>query len=192
MNTQVSSDLQHQFLIAMPGLNDPNFDHALIYLCDHDTEGSMGLVINQASDVSTGELLDSLELLKPETDVSVRSQPVYCGGPVRKEQGFILHRDSKKPWLGTEQLADNLFITATKDILQDIANNQGPEQFLIILGYSGWGAGQLEEEIQDNAWLNAPADNRILFESQDQHRWQQAISSLGFNPEALSHDAGHA
>jgi len=189
--TKASLDLNQHFLIAMPGLQDPNFDHALIYICDYEPIGSMGLVVNQATDVSLGELLESMDLLSAATPEAIKAIPVFRGGPVHTEQGFVLHTPEKH-WSATQVLSDQLCLSTSKDILHDIAEGQGPRQFLIILGYSGWGPEQLEEEIQDNAWLTAPALNKILFDTKIHLRWQQAVASLGFDPRLLSSDSGHA
>jgi putative transcriptional regulator len=151
----------------------------------------MGLVVNQACQLTLPELFGSLNIPDTETQYH-RDVPVYCGGPLHNEQGLVLHTAGQRQWLGTEQLGDDLFVSSSEDIWQDIAANCGPDKFSIILGLSSWGPGQLEEEIKDNAWLTSMANNDIIFSSPHQQRWQHAINTLGFSPSALSSIAGHA
>ena len=144
-------NLANQFLIAMPGLNDPSFDHSLIFLCHHDDEGAMGLIINQETDTNIEELLAQLDI-NPEKKLPQR---VLHGGPVRQEQGFILHSTDNGPHTKSDIISDDIALSGSMEVLQHIACGQGPEQFLVSLGYAGWAPDQLEEEIQSNSWLTA-------------------------------------
>lgn len=183
-----SLDLSNQFLIAMPGMNDPNFDHSLIYICHHDEEGAMGLVVNRETDATLSELLEQVSIEAPQ-DLSSK---VLYGGPVRTEQGFILHSTEDSKFEKSDQISEQLSLSGSLEILQAIADNAGPEQYIVSLGYAGWGAKQLETEIQNNSWLTAPAEPSILFECPCEERWNKAVSLLGFDPSTLQSTAGHA
>ena len=181
--------LANHFLIAMPGLTDPNFHHTVTYLCEHDEEGAMGLVINRPIEMQLGDLLQHVGI-RVEDD-EVLSRPVFLGGPVQPERGFVLH-EPLGDWDATMQVTDRIGVTASQDILAAIARGEGPERFLVALGYAGWGAGQLEEEMLANAWLSGPADPGILFETPVEARWEAAARHLGVDLGMLSGDAGHA
>jgi len=184
-----SQYLTNNFLIAMPGLEDPNFFHAVTYICEHNDEGALGLVINRPLDMQLGEILQHVQVedIQPEA----RQIPVYLGGPVQQDRGFVLH-DPLGDWEATLRVTDRIGITSSLDILAAIARNEGPERALITLGYAGWGAGQLEQEMAGNAWLNGPADPDILFGTPDEERWKAAAASLGVDLDLLSGEAGHA
>ncbi len=181
-------NLANQFLIAMPGLNDPSFDHSLIFLCHHDDEGAMGLIINQETDANIEELLAQLDI-QPEKELP---QKVLHGGPVQQEQGFILHSTETGPHPKSDIISDNIALSGSMDVLQHIASGQGPRKYLVSLGYAGWAPEQLEDEIQNNSWLTAPADIDILFHVPNHLKWEKAVASLGFDPKTLQHTAGHA
>lgn len=185
----ISPYLTNQFLIAMPGLEDPNFFHSVTYICEHNEEGALGLVINRPLDMQLAEILRHvhLEHAKPEA----QQIPVHLGGPVQQDRGFVLH-EPLGDWDATLKVTDRIGITSSVDILEAIANNHGPERTLIALGYAGWGAGQLEREIAENAWLSGPADSEILFNTPDEQRWRAAAASLGVDLDLLSGEAGHA
>lgn len=182
-------DLCNHFLISMPQMADQNFTQTLTYICDHSREGAMGLVINRPLDLSLKEILahldmDTLALAQP-------TMPVYAGGPVQGERGFVLHSPSAKPWLSTHEIHPELHLTTSLDILEAIARGEGPERYLIALGYAGWGAGQLEQEIQNNAWLSCPADADILFATDASDRLHAAAAKLGVNLDLISSQTGH-
>lgn len=181
--------LTNHFLIAMPQLEDPNFFHSVTYICQHNDEGAMGIIINQPLDMNLGEILVHLEIDNEDPDLG--EQPVYFGGPVQQDRGFILHRPGKN-WEGTLFISDEVALTTSSDILKDIANHQGPSQSLIALGYAGWGEGQLEQEMAQNAWLSVPASAGIIFDTPVEKRWESAAALLGIDLERLSEDVGHA
>ncbi|HTO19931.1 MAG TPA: YqgE/AlgH family protein [Pseudomonas sp.] len=188
MNT-TDSYLKNQLLIAMPHLADPNFAQALIYLVEHNEHGAMGLVINRPSGL---ELADILEQLRPEQPPAAEryDQPVYSGGPVQTDRGFVLH-DSGWQYQATLDLGE-LALSTSLDVLYAIADGHGPRRSLITLGYAGWDAGQLETEITDNAWLHCPCDARLLFELPAEQRLAAAAALLGIDLNLLSSQAGHA
>lgn len=182
--------LANHFLIAMPQLADPNFSRTLTLICEHTHEGAMGLVVNRTLDLRVGQLLEHMDL---ETeDETLAQQPVYYGGPVEMERGFVLHRPVGA-WENTIALSETLALTASRDILQAMASGEaGPRDAIILLGYAGWAAGQLETELAENAWLTLAADEAILFEEPLPTRWQAAASHLGVDLTLLSSDTGHA
>ncbi len=183
------SQLSKQFLIAMPGLQDPNFSHTVTFLCDHNPEGAMGLLINRPTPMNLGDLTAQLGIDLGEPDMV--GVPVYHGGPVQPEQGFVLHSPLGE-WDNTLELGPDLALTISQDIIEAIAHGLGPEKFLITLGYAGWGGGQLEEEIAANSWLNGPADTRIIFDTPVDKRWSAAAKLLGVELSQISSDVGHA
>ncbi|MEJ2059361.1 MAG: YqgE/AlgH family protein [Gammaproteobacteria bacterium] len=183
------TSLSNQFLIAMPSLADPNFVRSVSFICEHSEQGALGLVINHPLDMQLGDLCEQLDL--PCEDDAVRGLPVYSGGPVQPERGFVLHQPTGN-WESTLQITENLALTTSADILQALAAGEGPSHTLIALGYAGWAAGQLEHELASNAWLTCPADPHILFDLPPQHRWQAAATKLGVDLSLLSGDAGHA
>lgn len=185
-----SSDyLTNHFLIAMPSLVDPNFSRTVTYVCEHNEDGAMGIVINRPSEVHLGELLTHLGLAS--NDDALNQRPVYAGGPVQRERGFVLH-PSDQSWDGSLPISCDLSVTTSKDILDAIARQEGPEEFLVALGYAGWGPGQLETEMIENSWLSGPADTDILFNLDHRRRWQAAADLLGVDMALLSPDSGHA
>jgi putative transcriptional regulator len=181
--------LVNQFLIAMPGLEDPNFFHSVTYICEHNAEGALGLVINRPLDMQLGEILQHIQIEKVEPEA--RQMPIHLGGPVQQDRGFVLHEPLGE-WEATLKVTDRIGITSSLDILHAIARNEGPERSMIALGYAGWGAGQLEREIADNAWLSGPADPDIVFNTPDEERWKAAAASIGVDLDLLSGEAGHA
>ena len=183
------SSLANHFLIAMPGLGDPHFSRTVTLICEHSREGAMGIVINRPVDLSLKDILAqmNIEPVEPQT----LAMPVYLGGPVQNNRGFILHEPLGK-WESTLAITDTLGVTTSRDILVAIANNEGPTRALLVLGYAGWGAGQLEREIVDNAWLSGPATADILFSTPAEARWRAAANLLGVDLTKLSAEAGHA
>lgn len=187
MNHATTASLANHFLIAMPSLDDPNFSRSVTWLCEHNHEGAMGIVINRPSDVSVGELYAHLSL---PVSTAATAQPVLVGGPVQTDRGFVIHRPGSS-WISTWPVSDAASITTSKDALQAMAQGVGPQDAFIALGYAGWGAGQLEQELLDNAWLTVPADPRILFEVPFDQRWNAAAKLIGIDISLLSGVAGH-
>ena len=183
------SYLKHHFLIAMPHMRDPNFAQTLTYLVEHNAEGAMGLVINRPSGLS---LADVIEQLDPDLQTlsACQNLPIFSGGPVQTERGFVLH-PSGQQFQATLELGP-LGLSTSQDVLFAIAQGHGPHQHLIALGYAGWEAGQLEAELGANAWLTCPADPHILFDLPAEQRLAAAAASLGVNLSLLSSQAGHA
>jgi putative transcriptional regulator len=181
--------LENHLLIAMPSLNDSLFNKTVTYICEHNNEGAMGLIINLPVDISLNELLTQIDA--DNDDVPRLAQKVLTGGPVSPQRGFVLH-SPQGGWSSSLALSHEVMITTSKDILMALGTEQAPEKFLVTLGYAGWDAGQLEEEIKANSWLTIPADNQILFETPIEQRWQKAAEKLGINIAHLSSDIGHA
>ena len=179
--------LQNHFLMAMPQMQDPNFVGSLTYICEHNEEGAMGIVINRPTQYGMVELLGQLDL--ELSDVSERL--VYAGGPVQKERGFIIH-DGDKIWQSTLELSESLKLTTSLDILEAISVGEGPDNFLVALGYAGWGKGQLESELSENTWLTCPATQDIVFSADDEKKLEKAMSLLGIQADQLSGQIGHA
>ncbi len=181
--------LTNHFLIAMPQLDDPNFFHSVTYICQHDAKGAMGVMINQPMNMTLGDILEQLEI---NCDNETRGQQqVYFGGPVQQDRGFILHSPSKN-WQNSLLISDDIVLTTSSDILKDIARHDGPKECLVALGYAGWGAGQLEEELAQNIWLSVSASAEIIFKTTIDKRWHNAASLLGVDLQFLSDDVGHA
>jgi len=184
-----SSFLNDQFLIAMPALNDPNFSKTVTYICDHNEDGAMGIVINRPLELDIYELFSHLQI----DNISHSSGyiPVYKGGPVQTDRGFVLHRGHGE-WEASIIVNDDIAITMSQDIIISIAGGTGPKEFLIAMGYAGWGAGQLESELAANAWLNGPADASIIFDVPIEQRWTASANHLGIELNNISPDIGHA
>jgi putative transcriptional regulator len=178
-----------QFLAAMPNMADPRFERTVIYLCAHSAEGAMGLIVNKPmKDVKLPEILTQLGI---EATLPCDKIQVHRGGPVETARGFVLHSadyDRK----GTMKVNSEICLSATTEILRDIATGEGPKASLMALGYSGWGRGQLDEEIKQNAWLNIPADEALLFSEEFELKWERVLAKIGVSPHLLSADAGHA
>ncbi|UQY37069.1 YqgE/AlgH family protein [Pseudomonas fulva] len=183
------SILKHHFLIAMPHMDDPNFAHTVIYLIDHNDQGAMGLVINRPNGLN---LADVLEQLRPDSQPAglCQSLPIFSGGPVQTDRGFVLHPEGPQ-FQATVNLGE-LGLSTSQDVLFAIAEGHGPANHLIALGYAGWGAGQLEAELADNAWLTCPASPAILFETPYDQRLGAAAALLGIDLNLLTAQAGHA
>jgi putative transcriptional regulator len=182
-------DLTNHFLIAMPTLADPNFAQTVTYICVHNDDGAMGIVINRPLDLALGEVLSQMDL--DSDDPAIRDQPVYQGGPVHTDRGFVLHRPATS-WGSTIAITPAIGVSTSRDILEAIATGSGPADALVALGYAGWGAGQLEQEMAENAWLSGPADLDIVFATPAERRWERAARLIGVDLAALSHDIGHA
>ncbi|WP_093397779.1 YqgE/AlgH family protein [Halopseudomonas xinjiangensis] len=189
MSQSTPTYLTHHFLIAMPHMADPRFIHSLVYLCEHSEDGAMGIVVNQISGLN---LSDVIEQTAPDLDVPppVGLRPVYNGGPIQAERGFVLH-SGDAAWEASLDLGP-LRLTTSRDILVDMARGLGPEHSLVALGYAGWDAGQLDQELSDNCWLSVPAENHILFQVPSDQRLAAAAQSLGIDLNLLTSQAGHA
>jgi putative transcriptional regulator len=186
-------DLTNQFLIAMPGMADDTFAGAVVYLCEHSEKGALGLVINKPIDIKLRNLFEKVELSLHRKDLA--EQPVFFGGPVQTERGFVLHeRDGgeESPYTSTLTIPGGLEMTTSKDVLEAMSNGAGPRRVLVTLGYSGWGAGQLEDEISRNGWLNVSATPEVIFDTPIEQRYDRALGLLGIDPRMLSQEAGHA
>lgn len=181
-------NLKGKVLIAMPGLGDPRFEHSVVLICDHGDDGAMGLVINKPlADLKSGDLLDQLDI-----DGADSNERIYFGGPVETGRGFVLHSPDYKSRLQTLEICDRFSLTATIDVLEDIARGQGPADAIIALGYAGWGPGQLEAEMSQNAWLTAEAEADLIFNAPDAQKWSLTLAGIGVDPRLLSAEAGHA
>ncbi len=183
------ASLTNHFLIAMPTLDDPNFQRTVTYICEHNADGALGIVINRPTDITLGELLEHMDI-RPGSD-DIARQIVHMGGPVQRERGFVLHPPGGD-WDSSLLVCDGIAVTTSKDILAAIADGKGPEHYLVALGYAGWGGGQLEQEMAQNAWLSGPADADIIFRRDNDERWQAAAALLGVDLHLLPSDAGHA
>jgi putative transcriptional regulator len=184
-----SQCLRDHFLLAMPSLDEGIFAHSVTYVCEHGEAGAMGLVINRPLDLDLDEIFDHLEI---ETSRDFSDIPVMAGGPVQTDHGFILHRPGPEAWDATLQVTKELLLTTSQDILRAIAADKGPSEYLVALGYAGWSAGQLEEEITRNSWLTLPADPAIIFHTPPEQRLQAAAGRLGIDMNLISSEAGHA
>jgi putative transcriptional regulator len=181
--------LTNQFLIAMPNLLDPGFFHSVTYICEHNENGAMGVIINQPVELTMGELMDQMGKKAPP---HLRDQKMICrGGPVEVERGFALHRPLGH-WESTLRITDEIGLTTSSDIIDAMAEDKCPQDYLITLGYAGWSAGQLEAEIRDNSWLSCEATPEILFHTSPELRWEAAASLIGIDIHQLTGEAGHA
>lgn len=188
-NNELSAgSLRDHFLIAMPGMQDSSFAHSVTYICDHSESGAMGLTLNHPLPLTLTDIFQQLEL---EDSSGRGDQPVMSGGPVQVERGFVLHNAGSE-WQSTIQVSSEISLTASRDILVALAEGKGPSEYLLALGYAGWDAGQLEEEILANAWLTLPADKQILFNTPPEQRWSAAARHLGIDLNLISANAGHA
>ena len=189
-------NLTNQFLIAMPGMGDGTFAGTVIYLCEHTEKGALGLVINKPIDITLKSLFEKVELSLDRDDLA--EVPVYFGGPVQTERGFVLHEPTSAegqdggPYNSSLKVEGGLEMTTSKDVLEAISSGAGPKKVLVTLGYSGWGAGQLEEEMSRNGWINVSAERGIIFDTPVEQRYEKALSLLGIDARMLSQDAGHA
>ena len=186
-------DLTNQFLIAMPGMADDTFARTVVYLCEHNEKGALGLVINKPIDITLKNLFQKVELALDRAELA--EQPVYFGGPVQTERGFVLHdklAEDRPPYNSTLSVPGGLAMTTSKDVLEALAEGTGPARVLVTLGYSGWQAGQLEDELGRNGWLTVDADPKVIFDTPIEQRYDTALALLGIDPRMLSQEAGHA
>lgn len=180
--------LRNHFLVAMPGLNDPPFSQSVTFICEHSEAGAMGLIINHPLPMTVNDVFEQMDF---KNAVDMSDKDLLLGGPIQPERGFVLHSPDKS-WTSSLLVAPDIYLTASKDIIEDMANGEGPTSSLIILGYAGWEAGQLEQEISDNAWLTVPADSHILFRTPVDQRWHAAAGRIGIDLNLMSSAAGHA
>ena len=187
-------DLTNQFLIAMPGVADDTFAGSVVYLCEHNERGALGLVINKPIDIKLKNLFEKVELTLEREELA--EQPVFFGGPVQTERGFVLHEkqadDAGQTFSSTMSIPGGLEMTTSRDVLEAMSHGTGPKKVLVTLGYSGWQAGQLEDELGRNGWLTVGADPSVIFDTPVEQRYEKALSLLGFDPRMLSQEAGHA
>jgi len=182
-------DLTHHFLIAMPAMQEGVFAGTLTYICEHNENGALGIVINRPTSLTLGEMFDQVNIPLLQTELT--KLPVLFGGPVQTERGFVLH-DASKNWDSTLRINDRLALTTSKDVLEAIGAGLGPKNMIITLGYAGWDQGQLEHEITENTWLTVPASEHILFDLTAEERLPAAMELLGVSYASLMEDAGHA
>lgn len=193
-----SVNLTHHFLIAMPGLSDESFSRSVVYLCEHSDRGALGLIINKPSDMSMKSLFEKVDLPLRREDLT--QSPVFQGGPVHTERGFVLHEPLKvgdvssneSIYASTMTIPGGLEMTTSRDVLEALSTGAGPRRVLVSLGYSAWGQGQLESEIAENSWLTVEADPAVIFDTPIEQRYDRALSLLGLQSWMLSPDAGHA
>jgi putative transcriptional regulator len=181
--------LQDHFLIAMPAMADPNFSETVTYICKHDDDGAFGVIVNRPGDLSLAEMLGQLAI--PLTERSRLDSPVLVGGPVEPERGFVLHRSAQN-YEGTITPGGDMKVTVSLDILAALGRGEGPDPSLVVLGYAGWGRGQLDAEIQQNSWLTVPADPAIIFDTPFEQRWASALGLPGVDIRRITNYAGHA
>ena len=183
------TSFKDQLLIAMPGLADPNFDRGVTYVCQHNQEGAVGLLINRPSEYCLGDICEQMDIQVSAPAANLH--PVFSGGPVRPDRGFVLHSPHRE-YESSLQLTDELWWTTSRDVLEAAAAGEGPDKMLIALGYAGWGAGQLESELAQNAWLTADARADLIFETPVEQRWQEAAAVMGIDIRLLGDHAGRA
>ncbi|WP_287965854.1 YqgE/AlgH family protein [Diaphorobacter sp.] len=191
-------NLTHHFLIAMPGVEDASFSRSVVYLCEHSERGALGLIINKPTSISLEGLFEKVDLSLGREDLTL--QPVFQGGPVQTERGFVLHEamrgpqesEDESPYASTMTIPGGLEMTTSKDVLEALAHGAGPRRVLVTLGYSAWGEGQLESELAENSWLTVGADVSVIFETPVQERYDRALGLLGLQSWMLSPEAGHA
>jgi putative transcriptional regulator len=181
--------LANQLLVALPTLADPNFAKAVALVCQHDDEGAMGVVVNRASEYTLGEVFRQMGI--DSDDAGLNARPVLAGGPVHPERGFVLH-DGGREWDSTLAIADGLYVTTSRDVLEAMARGEGPASATVALGCAGWGAGQLEHELVENSWLTVPADAEVLFALPLEARWQAAAGRIGVDLARIADYSGHA
>jgi putative transcriptional regulator len=197
-NDSAPTNFTNHFLIAMPGLVDETFAKSVVYLCEHSERGALGLVINKPSEIKLDKLFEKVDLHLGRADL--RNEPVFQGGPVQTERGFVLHESMMSPvaqtrepvYASTMTISGGLEMTTSRDVLEAMATGAGPRRVLISLGYAAWGEGQLESEIGENTWLTVNADQAIIFDTPVAQRYDKALSLLGLQAWMLSPDAGHA
>ncbi len=187
--TESASDLSNHFLIAMPSLEDPNFGGSLVFVAEHNEQGALGLVINRPMEIDLATLFRRIDLKLDESPMA--SAAVLQGGPVQTDRGFVLHQPVGQ-WGSTVAVNDEIGLTSSRDVLEAVAAGVGPSRLLVMLGYAGWGPGQLEDEVSRNAWLTVEANASVIFDTPADERLARAFALLGINPAFLASAAGHA
>ena len=186
-------NLTHHFLIAMPGLEDESFSRSVVYLCEHSERGALGLIINKPSDITLKSLFDKVDLSLRREDLT--AEPVFQGGPVQTERGFVLHESmmpgNESVYASTLSIPGGLEMTTSKDVLEALSTGAGPRKVFVSLGYSAWGEGQLESEMLDNSWLTVAADLDVIFDTPVEERYDKALKLLGLESWMISPVAGH-
>ena len=185
----LANTLSNQVLIALPALADPNFSRSVTLICQHDADGAMGVMVNRPSEYTLGDVFRQMGIASDDETLCAR--PVVAGGPVHPERGFVLH-DGDQAWDSTLAIASGLYVTTSRDVLEALAQGEGPRAATVALGCAGWGAGQLEQELVENSWLTAPADPELLFELPLEARWQAAAARIGVDLARLADYSGHA
>lgn len=189
MTSALASNLTNHFLVAMPGMADPNFGGSVVFIAEHSENGALGLVINRPMELDLATLFERIDLKLDRDEIS--ASPVFFGGPVQTDRGFVLHQPLGA-WGSTVAVGEDVGLTSSKDVLEAVASGSGPQRMLVTLGYAGWGPGQLEEEIARNAWLTLPAVSDVIFDTPVEQRLTRAFGLLGIDPAFLSSSAGHA
>ncbi len=184
-----TTDLTGQLLIALPSLEDPNFKQSVVYLCQHNEEGALGVVLTKPSSLTLGEICDRLEI--ENHDPELREIPVFFGGPVQSEQGLVLY-SAEKLWEPSLAITEEIALTNSREILEDLVRGEGPQQYRVVLGHAGWGPGQLEAELREDAWLTAPTGRELVFETPFTDLWERAAASIGVDMSLLIQESGHA
>jgi putative transcriptional regulator len=184
-----SANFTNHFLIAMPAMADPHFAHTLTFVCEHNQDGALGIVVNKPTDMTLSALFEQIDV--PLADAELKATPVHFGGPVQVDRGFVLHRPLGN-WQSTLAVDDEVGLTTSKDVLEAVARGEGPRDVIVSLGYAGWSAGQLEQEIAQNAWLTVAANANVLFETPVEAKLPAAMRLLGIDFSRLSDDVGHA
>ena len=192
-----STSLKNQLLVSMPQLTNPSFHQTVSLICQHDDNGAIGVIVNRLTEHRLGDIFAQLSL--PVSSLERTDQPVFEGGPVNRELGLVIHAGEESTsgknrhrWESSMEIGGGLWLTSSRDILGAIASGRGPENTIMLLGYAGWGPGQLEFEIRQNSWFHAPADHSIIFNTQIDQKWHQAAQLLGINYAQLSSEVGHA
>ncbi len=185
----LDGSLIDQLLIAMPGMQDPNFSSTVTLICEHNDEGALGIVINRPTRLQMSGLFEQLSVENPDPDAA--SSPVLAGGPVGTERGFVLH-DKGQTFENTLPVSDDIYLTMSRDVIEAMANGVGPDKSLVAIGYAGWEAGQLESEMLANSWLSVPATPELVFDTPFDERWDSAARVLGIDIASISPEAGHA
>lgn len=181
--------LNDHFLIAMPNMADTGFLHTVSYVCQHNEEGALAIIINRPAKMTLGHILEQMGFACSLD--SVNDSPVFIGGPVQQERGFIIHDSNSSEWESSISVSETTRLTSSRDILEAIADGKGPENYLVALGYAGWGGGQLEAEMLNNSWLSSPYQNDVLYKTPVERRWMTAANRMGVNINQLTIPAGH-
>lgn len=184
-----NASLTGHFIIAMPSLIESYFDQSVTYICEHDENGAFGIVINHETDITLDEFTSDFNI--DSINTLIHNQKLFIGGPVQQDRGFILHRSGNE-WESTLKVDDQISLTTSRDIIEAIAKNKGPKDNIIALGYAGWAPGQLEQEFLDNAWLSCPANEKIIFNTPVNQRFQAAADIIGVDMSTISNESGHA